>query len=131
MTGGVFTVTIWHDSAAGEEVSTQEIILWDRKRDGGFPGMLFLYALDIYIYIYIYVDVNCDVLLNYILGSLANHALFTEVKALKSLVRNVIAPERDLGHTDRALKAQQNEQKGNEKETKEETKDAKACEECQ
>ena len=50
---------------------------------------------------------------------------------VKSLVRNVIAPERDLGHTDRALKAQQNVQKGNEKENKEETKDAKACEECQ
>jgi hypothetical protein len=27
-----------------------------------------------------------------------------EVKVLKSLVRNVIDPSRDLGHTDRALK---------------------------
>ncbi|KAJ5719057.1 hypothetical protein N7493_007512 [Penicillium malachiteum] len=70
MTGGVFTVTIWHPestSTEDSEVKTQEIILWDRKRDGGFP----------------------------------------EVKALKSLVRNVIAPERDLGHTDRALKKEQ------------------------
>ncbi|KAJ5712853.1 uncharacterized protein N7483_010034 [Penicillium malachiteum] len=70
MTGGVFTVTIWHPestSTDNSEVKTQEIILWDRKRDGGFP----------------------------------------EVKALKSLVRNVIAPERDLGHTDRALKKEQ------------------------
>ncbi|OJJ57101.1 hypothetical protein ASPSYDRAFT_125185, partial [Aspergillus sydowii CBS 593.65] len=39
-------------------------ILWDRKRDGGFP----------------------------------------EVKELKSRVRNVIDPTRNLGHTDRALK---------------------------
>ncbi|OJJ39716.1 hypothetical protein ASPWEDRAFT_25523 [Aspergillus wentii DTO 134E9] len=30
---------------------------------------------------------------------------FPEVKVLKSLVRNVIDPSRDLGHTDRALKA--------------------------
>lgn len=60
-----------------------------------------------------------------------NHTFhFTEVKALKSLVRNVIAPERDLGHTDRALKAQQSEQK-EKTETKEESKDAKACEDCQ
>lgn len=28
-----------------------------------------------------------------------------EVKHLKSLVRNIIDPSRDLGHTDRALKA--------------------------
>jgi predicted Rdx family selenoprotein len=40
MTGGVFTVTMWHagPETALEEVSTQETILWDRKRDGGFPG---------------------------------------------------------------------------------------------
>ncbi|KAE8352064.1 Rdx family-domain-containing protein [Aspergillus coremiiformis] len=30
---------------------------------------------------------------------------FPEVKVLKSLVRNVIDPSRDLGHTDRALRA--------------------------
>ncbi|KAB8254927.1 Rdx family-domain-containing protein, partial [Aspergillus pseudonomiae] len=30
---------------------------------------------------------------------------FPEVKMLKSLVRNVIDPSRDLGHTDRALRA--------------------------
>lgn len=34
MTGGVFTVTIFH---AGR-TSDQGDILWDRKRDGGFPG---------------------------------------------------------------------------------------------
>lgn len=67
---------------------------------------------------------------------------FVEVKALKSLVRNVIAPDRDLGHTDRALraqhggaqmKAQQGEQK--EKMKEEETKDEETketpCEDCQ
>ncbi|KAJ5308695.1 hypothetical protein PENANT_c013G06464 [Penicillium antarcticum] len=98
MTGGVFTVTIWHGVTSDDgTVTTQENILWDRKRDGGFP----------------------------------------EVKALKSLVRNVIAPERDLGHTDRALKAQQSGQKekmkeeeGKEQEDKED-KDTKACEDCQ
>lgn len=50
MTGGVFTVTIWHAESTNTsgEVSTKEIILWDRKRDGGFPGKSFLncfYAL--------------------------------------------------------------------------------------
>jgi predicted Rdx family selenoprotein len=41
MTGGVFTITIWsagQQTALGE-ASTEENILWDRKRDGGFPGM--------------------------------------------------------------------------------------------
>ncbi|KAJ5964096.1 uncharacterized protein N7479_003972 [Penicillium vulpinum] len=88
-TGGVFTVTIWHGTMNEGEITTQEIILWDRKRDGGFP----------------------------------------EVKALKSLVRNVIAPERDLGHTDRALKKQEGEQKKKEEEKK--STDKAGCEDCQ
>ncbi|KAI9372790.1 Rdx family-domain-containing protein [Aspergillus egyptiacus] len=72
-TGGVFTVTIFPGPVAssasasatssGAEADTGTI-LWDRKRDGGFP----------------------------------------EVKVLKSRVRNVIDPSRDLGHTDRALR---------------------------
>ncbi|CAI7594813.1 unnamed protein product [Penicillium discolor] len=92
-TGGVFTVTIWHGTMIDGEITTQESILWDRKRDGGFP----------------------------------------EVKALKSLVRNVIAPNRDLGHTDRALKKEQGEQKEakKEEEKKEESKEKAACEDCQ
>ncbi|OQD64915.1 hypothetical protein PENPOL_c007G05109 [Penicillium polonicum] len=91
-TGGVFTVTIWHGAMVDGEITTQESILWDRKRDGGFP----------------------------------------EVKALKSLVRNVIAPNRDLGHTDRALKKERGEQKEVKKEEKEEeSKDKAACEDCQ
>ncbi|KAJ5139552.1 hypothetical protein N7448_002960, partial [Penicillium atrosanguineum] len=89
-TGGVFTVTIWYSGAGceGENgVTTQETILWDRKRDGGFP----------------------------------------EVKALKSLVRNVIAPERDLGHTDRALKKNKEEE---DKKKQESTDEKKDCEDC-
>ncbi|KAJ5573443.1 uncharacterized protein N7459_007870 [Penicillium hispanicum] len=90
MTGGVFTVTIWHagQTAAQGEATTQETVLWDRKRDGGFP----------------------------------------EVKSLKSLVRNVIAPDRDLGHTDRALKKQQ---EGKGKDKVEGGNDSKKdCEDC-
>lgn len=49
-TGGIFQIT------CGDE------LIWDRKRDGGFP----------------------------------------DVKTLKQLVRDRVAPERDLGHTDRA-----------------------------
>ncbi|PYI27329.1 hypothetical protein BP00DRAFT_323169, partial [Aspergillus indologenus CBS 114.80] len=82
-TGGVFTVTLYHrrggsssssagpeaegtedPDEAGPEETVTESVLWDRKRDGGFP----------------------------------------EVKVLKSLVRNVVDPGRDLGHTDRALR---------------------------
>ncbi|KAL4816134.1 Rdx family-domain-containing protein [Aspergillus spinulosporus] len=77
-TGGIFTMTIFpsisaststtSDSQSNSEseshFSKEGTILWDRKRDGGFP----------------------------------------EVKELKSRVRNVIDPGRDLGHTDRALK---------------------------
>ncbi|AQA24505.1 hypothetical protein BTZ20_5042 [Rhodococcus sp. MTM3W5.2] len=48
-TGGVFRITIGDD------------LLWDRKRDGGFP----------------------------------------DIVTLKQLVRDVVAPERDLGHADR------------------------------
>ncbi|KGO75373.1 Selenoprotein, Rdx type [Penicillium italicum] len=86
-TGGVFTVTIWHGTVHEGEITTQESILWDRKRDGGFP----------------------------------------EVKALKSLVRNVIAPDRDLGHTDRALKKEKGEKEGK----KEEIQGKAGCEDCQ
>ncbi|KAJ5179184.1 hypothetical protein N7492_002394 [Penicillium capsulatum] len=85
-TGGIFTVTIFHGQASAEGE-----ILWDRKRDGGFP----------------------------------------EVKALKSLVRNVIAPDRDLGHTDRALKKNQAEDgkvSGTEKAQKEVL--GKTCDDC-
>lgn len=61
----------------------------------------------------------------------SNHFfLHSEVKALKSLVRNVIAPNRDLGHTDRALK-EQGEKEAKKEEKKEERKDKAACEDCQ
>ncbi|KAL2834074.1 Rdx family-domain-containing protein [Aspergillus pseudoustus] len=66
-TGGLFRVTIFPStttSTSSKEGAGDGTVLWDRKRDGGFP----------------------------------------EVKVLKSLVRNVIDPSRDLGHTDRALK---------------------------
>lgn len=53
-----------------------------------------------------------------------------EVKALKSLVRNVIAPERDLGHTDRALK-QQAEKKEVKKEKNEEQDAGEKKEKCE
>ncbi|XRM39883.1 hypothetical protein ABZX51_003215 [Aspergillus tubingensis] len=134
-TGGVFTVTMYHSSssstssststgtAQGEEVpvpvvvagtgngneeeddDVTEIILWDRKTNGGFP----------------------------------------EVKVLKSLVRNVVDPSRDLGHTDRALRAANvpvQSQEGGEMKvvgkseeqgstTATTTKEGDKCEECQ
>lgn len=56
----------------------------------------------------------------------ADEDIRLEVKALKSLVRNVIAPNRDLGHTDRALKKEQ-EKKEEEKAHGEQKKE---CEDC-
>ncbi|KAJ5688641.1 hypothetical protein N7462_003033 [Penicillium macrosclerotiorum] len=122
-TGGVFTVTIWHarPSSTAGTIETQETLLWDRKRDGGFPGA--------YTDIPIIPDgwtgwgtgervlMNCDA---------------TEVKALKALVRNVIAPERDLGHTDRALKkdAEKKEKEKKEAETEGGEAGKKECEDC-
>lgn len=63
----------------------------------------------------------------------SNH--HAEVKALKSLVRNVIAPERDLGHTDRALRKKQQEEEEKktaaaEKQGIEEKDGKKECEDC-
>lgn len=65
---------------------------------------------------------------------LADQYAHAEVKALKSLVRNIIAPNRDLGHTDRALKKE--EEKRKEKEVQKEEKaqgqweQKKECEDC-
>jgi hypothetical protein len=45
---------------------------------------------------------------------------------LKSRVRNVVEPQRDLGHTDRALRK---ENEGNQKQSQE--KETEKCEDCQ
>jgi len=53
--------------------STEEVVIWDRKEKGGFPGMsLFSGGADV-----------------------------VETKVLKQLVRDVIQPDRDLGHSDK------------------------------
>ncbi|RAH50760.1 SelT/SelW/SelH family protein [Aspergillus brunneoviolaceus CBS 621.78] len=106
-TGGVFTVTLYHRrGVVGEEEDTAgngpgqleadaitETVLWDRKRDGGFP----------------------------------------EVKVLKSLVRNVVDPGRDLGHTDRALRKARElgQQQQQQQQQQEETQEKEKCGDCQ
>lgn len=90
VTGGIFTVTITtrllpphatEDTQSTRAIqvssptSTVDEVLWDRKKDGGFP----------------------------------------ETKELKNRVRNVIEPERDLGHIDRSLKKGQGEKQEREK----------------
>ncbi|KAF7712546.1 Uncharacterized protein PECH_004087 [Penicillium ucsense] len=100
VTGGVFTITIWHavdaDASASNQsdlATTQETLLWDRKSDGGFP----------------------------------------EVKVLKSRVRNVIAPSRDLGHTDRALRKEEAQKKNDEEQVpgqRHQGDKKKDCEDC-
>jgi predicted Rdx family selenoprotein len=51
--------------------SAEEFVIWDRKEKGGFPGCSLIYLL------------------------------MTETKVLKQLVRDIIQPGRDLGHSDR------------------------------
>lgn len=106
------------------EITTQESILWDRKRDGGFPGMFSSFGFVIYYCIFFYAFLFTA------WEPCPDHSFLpSEVKALKSLVRNVIAPDRDLGHTDRALKKQQGEQK--EVKEEEKSKGKADCEDCQ
>ncbi|TPX21464.1 hypothetical protein DIZ76_015421 [Coccidioides immitis] len=82
-TGGIFTVTLFHTSNAGSTIV--ETVLWDRKTLGGFPGTS-----------------GPD--------SRVRTCNQTETKQLKSLVRNIIDPSRNLGHIDRALAKAQNQQ---------------------
>ena len=66
VTGGVFTITLYTSPSDSDEAQTgvSETLIWDRKRDTGFP----------------------------------------ETKELKNRIRNVIDPDKDMGHVDRALK---------------------------
>ncbi|KAK5101365.1 hypothetical protein LTS08_004972 [Lithohypha guttulata] len=74
VTGGTFTINLYtgaipsslseENSLSAESSTIADTLIWDRKRDGGFP----------------------------------------ETKELKNRVRNVIDPNRDMGHVDRALK---------------------------
>lgn len=74
-----------------DETSTEETLLWDRKRDGGFPGMSTLAFLPLRS-----VSRDC-----------ADRSV--EVKQLKALVRNIVDPTRNLGHVDRALNKEKKE----------------------
>lgn len=63
-TGGLFTVYVtYKPSTSGSDNSqdVQEVLVWDRKAEGGFP----------------------------------------ETKELKQKIRNLIEPEKDLGHSDK------------------------------
>lgn len=66
VTGGVFTITLYTNIAAPDkpQPTISETLIWDRKRDAGFP----------------------------------------ETKELKNRIRNVVDPEKDMGHVDRAIK---------------------------
>lgn len=55
--------------------------------------------------------------------------MVADTKILKSLVRNVIAPDRDLGHTDRALKKKAEEEEEEEEQAAKQS-DKRECEDC-
>lgn len=84
-------------SASDDAISISETLLWDRKTHGGFPGKFRAgrFVLQItFFFLLLLTTIFC---------------CCTEVKQLKSLVRNIIDPSRDLGHVDRALKASKTE----------------------
>ncbi|RDK46259.1 hypothetical protein M752DRAFT_273352 [Aspergillus phoenicis ATCC 13157] len=84
-TGGVFTVTMYHSPSSTSSTGTQgeEVGTGTGTGTGGED-----------------VDIT-----ETILWDRKTNGGFPEVKVLKSLVRNVVDPSRDLGHTDRALRA--------------------------
>lgn len=63
-TGGLFTVYLTYQppgsAESGQDIKTQEVLVWDRKAEGGFP----------------------------------------ETKILKQRIRNLIEPDKTLGHSD-------------------------------
>ena len=59
-------------------MEAEKVLIWDRKAEGGFPGMM--------------TDIRCIL---YVL------TVGTETKVLKQRVRDHIDPNRDLGHSDR------------------------------
>lgn len=47
-TGGIFTVRLYHSSEAQDlgssaDLQVKEYLLWDRKTEGGFPGMFWMW----------------------------------------------------------------------------------------
>lgn len=105
-TGGIFTVYVTYQpqttEASGDELKTQEVLIWDRKAEGGFP----------------------------------------ETKILKQRVRNLIEPDKNLGHSDKpankvkantslegdvVIKADSTEPAANAATAK---KDAESCKDC-
>jgi len=100
-TGGIFTVTV--QKAENEK----EVLIWDRKREGGFPGKFFFFFFVSWIF-YWHYSFTCDI----------------DSKELKRLVRDVIKPGQNLGHVDR-IKAV--EGLVSEKKETEEVESAEAC----
>jgi hypothetical protein len=99
------------------------VLLWDRKTEGGFPGLGFL---DKY------------------LEGMMSGLHVAETKVLKQLVRDHIDPNRDLGHSDKhgKKKEEKTEEKKPESEVKQEqiqaiegvevkrNPDGTVCEDC-
>ena len=80
VSGGIFIIHVYtrgdaqSTDTALDSTSITEHLIWDRKRDGGFP----------------------------------------ETKELKGRVRNIVEPDKDMGHIDRALKRGKPESQGQE-----------------
>lgn len=121
----MFTITLITTTTAAASIDTAEvdnekntdsgdgtsIVIWDRKRDGGFPGMFMSSSEEDPLHSFL------PSLISFFLSFLRPDtylfycfSVSPEVKVLKSLVRNIVEPTRNLGHTDRALNKQQQQQ---------------------
>ncbi|KAL9130951.1 MAG: hypothetical protein Q9217_000997 [Psora testacea] len=91
-TGGVFAIDLIHavSPSRGQQQEVRIARLWDRNSGGGFPGTC---------------HISSRVAL-FGVGCWFAHILWhaKEVKQLKQLVRDIIDPDRDLGHVDRHQK---------------------------
>jgi predicted Rdx family selenoprotein len=89
-TGGIFTVHLYHapprSDSSSDEPLVQKHLLWDRKAEGGFPGIFSL-----------------SLSFSTTLPSPSRTGMLTsdaETKELKRRVRDIIDPSRNLGHVD-------------------------------
>lgn len=101
--GGVLSLTLQDERNIPP--TTQTTRLWDRKIDGGFPGMniYFIFLMRLFFFLppfspspFFSVISKRDIYQN----NQSPPVLNAETKSLKKLVRDIIDPTRDLGHVD-------------------------------
>ena len=106
--GGVLSLTLKDERNIPQ--TTQTTRLWDRKVDGGFPGMYYLHHSSYASFFFFSFSLRfaLPLLFRYTdkrdipvyWNNQSPPLLNAETKSLKKLVRDIIDPTRDLGHVD-------------------------------